>query len=593
MSLGETNYAYIGAFVDELARAGLRNVCFAPGSRSTPLSVMFARHPEIKLWTHLDERSASFFALGMAKVTGKPVGLVCSSGTAAANFYPAVIEARYSRVPLIVMTADRPHELQDVGAPQTIDQNRIYGEHARWFASVALPENTPDMLRYVRSIAGRAVSESTGSPAGAVHLNFPFREPLMPIPPQQNSFDFDAPARSLFAGSSGRRQPDPEMIERLASELVGLQRGLIICGPQDDPALGASVSKLASTLGYPVLADPLSYVRCGEHHSELILDRYDAFLKDQNLCATLQPEVIIRFGAIPTAKPFLLYSQLYPDAWHILVDPDGGWNDPALLSNDVIHADSAMFCQQLSDVLSDRGHRPDQTWASDWIAINTSTAESITSAMDDDDQLFEGRVFQELSRILPAGSTLVAGNSMPVRDMDTFYPGRPAPIRFLSNRGANGIDGVVSTALGASAVADEGPTVLVIGDLSFYHDMNGLLAAKLHELDATIILVNNDGGGIFSFLPQSAHPEHFEQLFGTPHGIEFAPVADIYGIEFHRVDNWDGFRQAVNGSIACSGVQIIEVPAPDRTTNVELHRNLWRVMSDQLKLLDLTCLENA
>jgi 2-succinyl-5-enolpyruvyl-6-hydroxy-3-cyclohexene-1-carboxylate synthase len=593
VSLGETHFAFIGAFVDELARSGLRHVCFAPGSRSTPLSVMFARHPEIRLWTHLDERSASFFALGMAKATGEPVGLVCSSGTAAANFYPAVIEARYSRVPLIVMTADRPPELQDIGAPQTIDQNRIYGEHARWFASIALPENTPEMLRYIRSIAGRAVSESTGSPAGAVHLNFPFREPLIPTPPQQNSFDFDAPARPLFAGASGPRQPDSHLIDQIADQLSEIQRGLIVCGPQDGPALGAAVTKLADTLGYPVLADPLSHVRCGEHHSELILDRYDAFLKDQDLCAALRPEVIIRFGAIPTAKPFLLYSQRHPDAWHILVDPDDGWNDPALLSNNVIHADSATFCDQLSAVLTDRGHHPDRTWASDWVAINTSTSESLTSAIDEDDRLFEGRVFQELSRILPAGSTLVAGNSMPVRDMDTFYPGGSTSVRFLSNRGANGIDGVVSTAFGVSAVANAGPTVLVIGDLSFYHDMNGLLAAKLHELDATIILVNNDGGGIFSFLPQSAHPEHFEQLFGTPHGIQFAPVADIYGIDFQRIEDWSGFREAVGDSITRPGVQIIEVPAPDRTTNVELHRNLWRVMSNQLKSLDLTCLENA
>ncbi|TVR68114.1 MAG: 2-succinyl-5-enolpyruvyl-6-hydroxy-3-cyclohexene-1-carboxylic-acid synthase [Sphaerobacteraceae bacterium] len=592
MTLGETHFAYIGAFVDELVRAGLRNVCFAPGSRSTPLSVMFARHPEITLWTHLDERSASFFALGMAKASGQPVGLVCSSGTAAANFYPAVIEARYSRVPLIVMTADRPPELQDVGAPQTIDQNRIYGEHARWFASVALPENSPEMLRYVRSIAGRAVSESTGSPAGAVHLNFPFREPLMPTVPQQQALELEQSARPAFSGATGRRSADPASVERIASELTNYSRGLIVCGPQDDPTLGEAAAELAETLGYPVLADPLSHVRCGPHHTELILDRYDAFLKDPDICQRLQPEVIIRFGAIPTAKPFLLYSQRYPEAWHILVDADYGWNDPALLSNDVVHADPVTFCKQVSAAIAASTSPMDRSWADEWIAINQSTGTTLTSAIDADDQLFEGRVFRELARILPSGSTLVAGNSMPVRDMDTFYPGGPEPIRFLSNRGANGIDGVISTALGVSTASD-GPTVLVIGDLSFYHDMNGLLAAKLHDLDATIVLINNDGGGIFSFLPQSAHPEHFEQLFGTPHGIEFAPVAEMYGIEFQRVEAWAEFIEAVSDSVSRSGVQVIELPTPDRTTNVELHRKLWRVMSEQLKTLERTCLENA
>ena len=592
MTLGETHFAYIGAFVDELVRAGLRHVCFAPGSRSTPLSVMFARHPEITLWTHLDERSASFFALGMAKASGQPVGLVCSSGTAAANFYPAVIEARYSRVPLIVMTADRPPELQDVGAPQTIDQNRIYGEHARWFASVALPENSPEMLRYVRSIAGRAVSESTSSPAGAVHLNFPFREPLMPTQPQQQPLELEKPARPAFNGATGRRSVDSASVERIASELTDYTRGLIVCGPQDDPALGSAVTELAETLGYPVLADPLSHVRCGSHHSDLILDRYDAFLKDPDICERLQPEVIIRFGAIPTAKPFLLYSQRYPEAWHVLVDVDDGWNDPALLSNDVVHADPVMFCEQINEATPARTTPMDRSWVDEWIAINQSTGTTLTSAIDADDQLFEGRVFQELARILPSGSTLVAGNSMPVRDMDTFYPGGSESIRFLSNRGANGIDGVISTALGVSTASD-GPTVLVIGDLSFYHDMNGLLAAKLHDLDATIILVNNDGGGIFSFLPQSAHPEHFEQLFGTPHGIEFAPVAAMYGIGFQRVGAWDEFVEAVSNSVSRSGVQVIELPVPDRTTNVELHRKLWRVMSEQLKTLERKCLENA
>jgi 2-succinyl-5-enolpyruvyl-6-hydroxy-3-cyclohexene-1-carboxylate synthase len=585
----------------------VRNVCFAPGSRSTPLAVMLAERPDIKLWTHLDERSASFFALGMAKASREPVGLLCSSGTATANFYPAVIEARYSRIPLIVMTADRPPELQDVGAPQTIDQNRLYGEHAKWFVNVALPEATPEMLRYVRTVAGRAVATATGAPRGPVHLNFPFREPLMPLPPDGYT-DLDSrvetveegpgPYRlgsaqgaplpaSTFAGSQGRRRPEPSVVESIATNLSE-KRGLIVCGPQDDPELGEAVVRLGRALGFPVLADPLSLVRNGPHHDEVIIDSYDAFLKDESIVEALVPEAIIRFGAMPTAKPYLLYSQCYPDAWQVLVDGGDGWNDPSLLADQVVHADPVAFCEQLTDAFERSRHQPHLDWLADWIAIDRATRETLTEAIAEYDDLFEGRVFQELARLLPTGSTLYAGNSMPVRDMDTFYPGDSESIRFLSNRGANGIDGVVSSALGASTVVD-GPLVLVIGDLSFYHDMNGLLAAKLHDLDAMIVLINNDGGGIFSFLPQAAHPEHFEALFGTPHGLDFRPGAEMYGLEFRRIETWPEFGVAVTNSLNSAGVQVIEVPAPDRTRNVEMHRALWRRMSERLSELDLAC----
>jgi 2-succinyl-5-enolpyruvyl-6-hydroxy-3-cyclohexene-1-carboxylate synthase len=590
VTLGETHYRYIGAFVDELARAGLRNVCFAPGSRSTPLAVMLAEHPDIKLWTHLDERSASFFALGMAKTSREPVGLLCSSGTAAANFYPAVIEARYSRVPLVVMTADRPPELQDVGAPQTIDQNRIYGEHTRWFVNVALPESTPEMYRYIRSIAGRGVSEACGNPGGAVHLNFPFREPLMPTQP--DAAPDEQPARPRFIGHQGPREPQPEIITRLTEELANSRRGLIVCGPQDDPELGKAVVNLGKALGFPVLADPLSLVRTGPHHDEIIVDSYDAFLKDQSVCEMLQPEVIIRFGAMPTAKPFLLYTQRYPDIWNILVDGGGGWNDPTLQSNDVVHADPVRFCDHLANAVEISGHETYAEWLNDWIMIDRTTRSVMTEQLDQYDELFEGRVFQEMARTLPPDSTLYAGNSMPVRDMDTFFPGSSRPVKFLSNRGANGIDGVISSALGASTVSED-PTVLVIGDLSFYHDMNGLLAAKLHELNATIVLINNDGGGIFSFLPQAAHPEHFEALFGTPHGLNFEPAAELYGLQHRRIERWADFSEAFTASLREPGVQIIEVPSPDRTTNVDLHRRLWKIMSAEIESLELACRANA
>jgi 2-succinyl-5-enolpyruvyl-6-hydroxy-3-cyclohexene-1-carboxylate synthase len=587
------HHRYVGAFVDELARAGVRHVCFAPGSRSTPLAVMLAQHPDITLWTHLDERSASFFALGMAKASREPVGILCSSGTAAANFYPAVIEARYSRVPLLVMTADRPPELQDVGAPQTIDQNRIYGEHAKWFANVALPDASPGMLRYVRTVAGRAVATARAEPRGPVHLNFPFREPLMPLPPLNgellDEIDAGRPFGAPYVDSrQGPRSLDRSTLDALASEIGSRRRGIIVCGPQDDPALGPAVTRLARRLGFPVLADPLSLVRCGPHHADPIVGSYDAFLRNPTMIEALQPELVIRFGAMPTSKPYLLYSQRHAGAYQILVDGDG-WNDPALLSARVLHVDPVAFCDGLDDWFAGSDYIADPDWVADWIGVDRATRAALAEGLAAMDELFEGRVFSELARLLPAGGALFAGNSMPVRDLDTFYPGGPESARFLSNRGANGIDGVVSSALGASVVLD-GPLVLVIGDLSFYHDMNGLLAAKLHDLNATIVLVNNDGGGIFSFLPQAAHPEHFEALFGTPHGLDFRPVSDLYGLGYERVEHWDGFRSAVSESLASSGVQVIEVPAPDRSRNVALHRDLWRQVNDALAELELRCL---
>ncbi|MFO7270806.1 MAG: 2-succinyl-5-enolpyruvyl-6-hydroxy-3-cyclohexene-1-carboxylic-acid synthase [Sphaerobacter thermophilus] len=577
-------FTYVGAFVDELARAGVRHVVFAPGSRSTPLAVMLARHPDIRLWLHLDERSAAFFALGMAKARREPVAVVCSSGTAAANFLPAVVEARYARVPLLLLTADRPHELRDVGAPQAIDQIHLFGSNVKWFVDAAPPEATPGMLRYARMLAARAAATALADPAGPVHLNFPFREPLMPLSPEE-----DAPAEGVATGitvSRAPRVPDPATVQALAKELAAARRGLIVCGPQTDPDLGPAVVGLARALGFPVLADPLSHVRCGPHVDDVVLDAYDAFLRDPALVERLAPDLVLRFGAMPTSKPVLLYLQRHPAARHIVVDGGDGWEDPALLAAEVVHASPTHLCSALTDLpLSQHwergaGGEGRPTWLTTWQQADRAARGAIAQRLAGMDELFEGKVFAELAALLPEGSTLFAGNSMPVRDLDTFFPRSQRAIRFLANRGANGIDGVISSALGAAAASD-GPLVLAIGDISFYHDMNGLLAAKLHDLSATIVLFNNDGGGIFSFLPQAAYPEHFEALFGTPHGLDFRPVADLYGAAYTRIATWDAFREAVAQGVAASGLSIVEVPT-DRERNVALHREMWRAVSAAL-----------
>ncbi len=584
-------FAYVGAFIDELARSGVHHVCLAPGSRSTPLALMLARHLEITLWTHLDERSASFFALGLAKARREPVALVCTSGTAAANFLPAVIEARYGRVPLLVLTADRPPELRDVGAPQAIDQIQLYGNHVKWFIEVAMPEATPDLLRYVRMLAGRAAATALASPSGPVHLNFPFREPLVPLPVNSEDWnDFAWTGRPdgqpYVALTQAPRVPEPGQLSGIAAALAQARRGLIVCGPQDDPELAVPVTRLAERLGIPLLADPLSQVRCGKHGRSTVIASYDAFLRDGRIAARLVPDLVLRFGAMPTSKPTLLYLQRYPECPQMLVDGGDGWNDPALLASQVIHADPRHLCEALFDVMGNHT-KSDPSWLSNWKEIDWRARAAIETRLADTDEPFEGRVFAELARLLPDRSTLYAGSSMPVRDLDTFFPAGGQSIRFLANRGANGIDGVVSSALGAAA-GSGGPLLLVIGDISFYHDMNGLLAAKRYGLNVTILLLNNDGGGIFSFLPQAADSEHFEALFGTPHGLDFRPVAELYGAAFTRVDTWEDFREAVQRGLMSDGLDIIELRT-ERDRNVTLHRDIWQAVSAALDDEVLKC----
>lgn len=592
----------VGALVDELVRAGVRHFCVCPGSRSTPLALTITRHSAAKLWMHFDERSAGFFALGLAKARREPVALVCTSGTAAANFLPAVIEAFFARVPLVVLTADRPHELRGVGAPQTIDQINLFGSHVKWFIDLAEPDAAAEMVRYVRTMAGRAVATAVRGPAGPVHVNCPYREPLMPSAalaagaPEQRGDD-----RPYVAVSAGLRAPDLALVVRLLADCRKVERGLIICGPQDDPLLNGPLAQLAQTLGYPILADPLSGLRCGGHDRTLVIDSYDAFLRDAAFVERFAPELVLRFGAMPVSKPLLLYLQRHSACRQIIVDGDAGWNEPTLLASDVVHVDGRLLCSALLEQLShkEQGRYSAQGleaesseisvssaaknpngWAMAWRDAAARTRAAIAEHMEALDELFEGKVFAELSALLPDNALLYTGNSMPIRDLDTFFSGGARAIRLLGNRGANGIDGVVSSALGASA-AGAGPTVLVIGDLSFYHDANGLLASKLHGLNATIILLNNDGGGIFSFLPQAADPEHFETLFGTPHGLDFLPLAHMYGASYTRISRWDAFRAAVRNGLAGDGLHIVEVPT-GRDRNVALHRQFWPLVSQAL-----------
>ena len=582
MTKSHVLHAFVDAFVDELARCGLQHACVCPGSRSTPLAVLLHQHPDIKTWMHLDERSAAYFALGQAKATRQPVAVLGTSGTATLNFAPAVAEAFYARVPLLVLTADRPPELQEVGAPQTIDQSRLYGRHVKRCIEMPLPEGGPDAVRYVRTTASRVMADCRTERPGPVHVNFPFREPLIPIP--QDHRPIERNAAPLVTVTQGLQTLSHADATELAGQLQGAQRGLIVCGPQDDPGFPEAVARLSTQLQFPLLADVLSQVRRGTHDRSCLIDGYDAFLRDSQIARGLMPDLVLRFGATPVSKPLQQYLESLRTCRQLLIGLADDWHDPALVATDRVQVDPRAFCEVLLSALPERPRRgfdAASAWRHKWARLNAQTRAAFNEYLNDTPELSEPKVFAELDAVLPPGATLFAGNSMPVRDLDTFFAAGSRPLRFLANRGASGIDGVVSTALGAGSVSP-GPCVLVIGDLSLYHDMNGLLAARQHGLQATIVLLHNDGGGIFSFLPQAEAAASFEELFGTPHGLDFRHAARLYGLDYCEPEDGQAFRTALEKAFHNPGVSLIAVHT-DRDANVRLHRDTWQAVSQRIR----------
>lgn len=569
----DPQYAAVRAFVDELVRVGVRHVCVSPGARSTPLTLTVADTPGLRAWSHVDERSGAFFGLGLAKVSRQPVALVCTSGTAAANFFPAVIEAAHAHVPLLVLTADRPPELRDCGAAQTIDQIKLYGSHVKWFAEAGGAEAG---LRYFRTLACRAVAAAEAGPAGPVHVNFPFREPLVPAtaaatPPEDYG-------RAHTISYHAAAAPTATAVTEVAGAIAAARRGIILCGIQDgDENFPSAVTALAERTGFPVLADPLSQLRTGPHDQRLVVGAYDALLRHEPFAAGMGPDLVLRFGSMPTSKPCTVYLERHRDARHIVVEPYAFWSDPGLLASEIVRADPAGMCSAL---LSRLAAREPGDWPRRWMDADRRARAAIEAHLAATAELFEGRVFQELASALPDGAIVYTGNSMPVRDQETFWPLGTKRVRFLCNRGANGIDGFASSGLGAAAATDA-PVVMVTGDLGFYHDLNGLLAVKRHRLRATIVVLNNDGGGIFSFLPQAACGTAFEEFFGTPHGLDFRGAVEMYGARFERVADWEQFRTALSGSIGAAHATVIEVPV-DRARNVQLHRDVWAAVGKAL-----------
>ena len=566
------NTHWASVFVDELARGGLRAVCLAPGSRSTPLALAFAAQPAIRIYRHLDERSAGFFGLGLALATGQPVALLCTSGTAAANFHPAIVEAYYAYVPLLVLTADRPPELRGSGANQTIDQVKMYGDHVRWAVDAPVPATgAPDVvLRHMCTLAARALAAADGPPRGPVHVNMPFRKPLEPdaqtatiAPP-----DIPPPRPPHTHISRGRLSPTDEQLATVTA--AAGQPGIIICGPGcpggDFPV---AVATLAARLGWPILADPLSGLRHGAHVVEgPVLGGYPLWLPALG-ARRPRPAAILRFGAVPTSAALSAWLEASAPPTHIHVRDDGQWADDLHLTHTLIQADPTLFCTQMVDALKDAPPAPPR-----WITFLQRVEEATWAAVDQalaDRPLFDGGAIARALAALPEDAVVFAGNSMPVRYIDAFDRPDTRPIALYGNRGASGIDGNVSTALGLAAATGR-PVVAFLGDITFYHDMNGLLAAQQQGLtDVTFVVTNNDGGGIFRRLPIARHDPPFTDLFLTPHGLTFGHAAALYGLEYAAVRDLAELGAALGNDRQPSAARLIEV-ITDGAADHDAHR---------------------
>jgi 2-succinyl-5-enolpyruvyl-6-hydroxy-3-cyclohexene-1-carboxylate synthase len=567
-------YLLLRAFVEELTRCGMRAACTSPGSRSAPLVLTLAREPRLRCYSHVDERCAGFFALGLAKASGLPVAVACTSGTAAAELLAAAVEAREARVPLLLLTADRPAELRENGAGQAIDQLKLFGGAAKWFVEVETHDASEQSLRWVRTLACRAYATSLEGSPGAVHLNFPLREPLVsdePLPDEGTARADGRPYVSRARASSG----DPATA--LSDLLAGARRGVLVAGRHErHTPLGKAAADFAQALGWPLLADPLSGARRGDG----AIAHYDAILRDPRQASTLTPDVILRVGDLPVSKPLRTWLSSLGEVTQIALDPENAWQDPASTLSHSLPLEPAT-------ALMPGGLTPaEPDWLASWRSADELAAEAIAGVLGAAG-LSEPSVAGELGVLLPSEAILFVASSMPVRDIETFWPVRPDPPRVLCNRGANGIDGTVSSAFGAAA-ADEGPVVLLIGDVALAYDIGGLLASERLGLKLTIVLINNDGGGIFDFLPvaqaqmaRSASPPSAQDIYtnhvATPTGLDFRHAAALYGLEHQHAEDLQGFRSALERALASERSAIVEVRTT-REDNVSLHRRVWQAV---------------
>jgi 2-succinyl-5-enolpyruvyl-6-hydroxy-3-cyclohexene-1-carboxylate synthase len=542
-------YAPLQVLVDELARCGMRHAVTCPGSRNAPIALTLAAAEGIEAVSVIDERSAGFVALGMAKASGRPVAVTCTSGTAAANLHPAVVEAREAAVPLIVLTADRPPELREVGAGQSIDQIKLYGSGVKWFVEVGNNEPGPETAIHHRALGCRAFWTAAGGRPGPVHLNLPLREPLAPSPEELVPDDWAGrpdgrPWTGLREHASA---PHADDVHRLAARIAAAPRGVIVCGPTGE-AIADEAARLGAVSGWPLLAEPTSGVRCGEHDRSHVVAHYDVLLRIESFAGAHQPELVLRVGDMPTSKPLRTWLARAPQ---VLVDPYATWNEPTRRVELVLASAAAPTLGALASAIEMRTAERDPAWLSAWRDADAL----VPPALDESPNDFEPKLIAALEPELPEDALVWISSSMPIRDFESYFPQSEKRIRLLANRGANGIDGVVSSALGA-AIASGRPTWLVIGELALQHDLGGLLAARRAGVPLEIVCFDNGGGAIFDFLPVAEHaePAAYEEHIATPTTTDLQALAPDLKL----------FRT-------------------DRVTNVELHRDVVERVAARLR----------
>jgi 2-succinyl-5-enolpyruvyl-6-hydroxy-3-cyclohexene-1-carboxylate synthase len=552
-----STYAPLQAFVEELVRCGMRHAVTSPGSRNAPLALTLAAAEGLEAVSVLDERSAGFVALGMAKASGLPVAVTCTSGTAAANLHPAVVEAWEARVPLIVLTADRPPELRDVGAGQAIDQLGIYGSAVAWFVEVGNLPAGPESNVHHRSLACRAWWTALGVRPGPVHLNFPLREPLAPRVEELEAGDWQGrvDGRPWVEVRRAREELAQVDVEEIATRLTATDRGVIVCGA---PQIGApeTVTDLAHKLGWPILADATSGLRCGPHDRSHVVAHYDVLLRSELFATEHAPDLVLRIGDTPTSKPLRAW---LADAEQIVLDPDRAWHEPTRSADLLVQANPVAALTALTRIVASRDpgraedsahHRADVAsagtaggaWLRSWFEADSL----VDPALAEEPDPSEARVLAGIEPALGDEAVVWVSSSMAIRHVETFFPQSSKRLRFLANRGANGIDGVVSSAAGA-ALATDRLVVLLIGELALLHDLGGLVAARRAGARLAIVCVNNGGGGIFDLLPvaAAADADRYERHIATPVDVSLATVAELAGMTHVRAATPDDVRAAL------------------------------------------------
>jgi len=559
--------------VVSLSDAGLRDLVVSPGSRSTPFVAAALAAKRFRMHSIVDERSAGFFALGRAKATGLPSAVLCTSGSAAANYLPAVVEAASARVPLLVVTADRPFELQDCGAAQTMDQTRLYGAFVRRFVDLGMPDGERTALIAVRRRAAQCIAEALGPEPGPVHVNVRARKPLEPMLGRTDAARElsravdDVLKMPLSRSERGLEQPQTEVIARVASAVTRAERGIIVCGPAEigSSEVASRVGAVARATGFPVYAESTSQVRFATSGlpESLTLDGLDVLLRAPAFRGGFAPDLVLQIGEPPTSGEWERFVSGRPSLErHVLAR--AGWPDPQNTARSLVIADPACALEALASSLPPRANAPNGTWALGLAGANRVAWSVVTEVLASDGGLSEGAALRAVAEVLPQGALLGLGNSLPVRHADVFCRARPgADVAVWSQRGVSGIDGVVSGAAGA-ADASGRPSVLVVGDVSAIHDMGGFAAAKLVRTPFVVVVLNNGGGRIFEQLPLAAAglDAASEIFWTTPHSVRFAALADLFDVPYTRVSNEPALREALRDGLSRSGCALVEAVVP-------------------------------